>query len=381
LRASEERFRIASLSISDVVWEWDIDTGKLDWFGDIDRLLGYAQGEFPRTIEAWEALIAPEDRDRVMKALDHHLSTGDPYSQEYRVRRKDGSIAYWQDRGIAVRNEQAKAVRMFGAVTDITERRRAEEEIRKLNAELEQRVVDRTAQLEAANKELEAFSYSVSHDLRAPLRAIDSFSRIVLEEYANQLDAEASRLLNIVRSNTRTMDQLITDLLALSRVTRSEMQFSRIDMTTLAHSIYHEVASPEVQKKFVFSVAPLADAFGDPTLMRLVWSNLLSNAIKYTMPKDERIVQVGGRTEQGMNIYYVRDSGVGFDPNYTHKLFGVFQRLHKTEEFDGTGVGLAIVQRIIHRHGGRAWAEGKINAGATFYFSLPKKEAEHEQSE
>ena len=229
--------------------------------------------------------------------------------------------------------------------------------------------------MQAANKELEAFAYSVSHDLRSPLRAVDGFSRILLEEYADKLDAEGKRLLNVVRTNTQRMDQLITDLLTLSRITRGEMQFSRIDMTALAQSVYHEIASQKAQATFAFSVAPLPDALGDPVLLRQVWSNLISNAVKYTMPKDERRIEIRGayRAEDGMNVYFVKDNGVGFNPDYTHKLFGVFQRLHTTAEFEGNGVGLAIVQRIVHRHGGRVWAEGQVNQGATFYFALPQK--------
>jgi PAS domain S-box-containing protein len=299
---------------------------------------------------------------------------------ECRMRRKDGSIFWARYDGRFTKTADGTPC-FQGFIIDITDRKEAEEEISKLNVELEQRVIDRTTQLEAANEELEAFSYSVSHDLRSPLRAIDGFSNILLKEHTDKLDAEGLRLLNVIRTSTKHMDQLITDLLALSRVSMIELTFSRIDMTKMAHFIYHEIVPPEVQRKFAFFVTPLPDSNGDLVLLRQVWSNLVANAVKFTLLRDERRIEISGYTEKDMNIYSIRDTGVGFNPNYTHKLFGVFQRLHKSSEFEGNGVGLAIIQRIVHRHGGRVWAEGKINEGATFFFSLPIKEIKNEPHE
>ena len=251
------------------------------------------------------------------------------------------------------------------AIEDITERRRAEEVIRA-----------HTLELESTNRDLDAFSYSVSHDLRAPLRAIDGFSRIVLEEYASTLDPEARRLLDVIRNNTRRMGQLIDDLLDFSRLGRTEIHLSRIDMASMARSVFEELLPPGETGKTEFRVGSLPDAFGDPTLVRAVWANLLSNAIKFSGNKERRAVEVGGKTAGDENVYFVRDNGAGFDMRYINKLFGVFQRLHSLEEFEGTGVGLAIIQRIIQRLGGRVWAEGRVGAGAMFSFSLPRPNAD-----
>jgi signal transduction histidine kinase len=249
--------------------------------------------------------------------------------------------------------------------------------VNQLNAELEQRVLQRTAQLEAANRELETFSYSVSHDLRTPLRAIDGFSRILLDDYAGKLDDEGKRLLNVVRNNTSRMGQLIDDILQFSRNSRLEMTFSEIDMEKLAHEVVEELQPAIAKGKLQLEIEPIPPATGDQAMMHQVFVNLLSNAIKFSRSREPAIIKVGGSIKDDEAVYFVRDNGAGFDMQYADKLFGVFQRLHSINEFEGTGIGLAIVQRIITRHGGRVWAEGKINEGATIYFALPAKKNNH----
>ncbi|MBI3479823.1 MAG: two-component sensor histidine kinase [Nitrosomonadales bacterium] len=227
------------------------------------------------------------------------------------------------------------------------------------------------AQLEASNVELESFSYSVSHDLRVPLRAVDGFSRILLEEYQSKLDAEGQRLLNVVRDNTKRMAQLIDDILAFSRVGRVEVTRVEVDMEELVRNIMEELKPATAGRALKMEIKTLPPAHADRAMMRRVFANLLSNAIKFTRPKVLASIEVGAKSGAGETVYYVKDNGVGFDMKYVGKLFGMFLRLHGVDEFEGTGIGLAIVKRIITKHGGRVWAEGKVDEGATIFFALP----------
>jgi signal transduction histidine kinase len=236
--------------------------------------------------------------------------------------------------------------------------------------ELEQRVRARTAELEAANRELEAFSYSVSHDLRAPLRTVDGFSQAVLEDYGPHLPDDARRQLGLIRAGAQSMGALIDDLLAFARLSRQPLQAREVNMNRLVADCRAELAAELAGRSVEFRIADLPDAVGDPALLKQVWLNLLANALKFSRRRSPAVIEVGSAQDQGIAVYHVRDNGTGFDMRYAPKLFGVFQRLHRAEDFEGTGVGLALVQRVVHRHGGRVWAEAAVDRGAAFYFTV-----------
>ncbi len=368
LRESEAKFR--SLTEQALVGVYLIQDGVFRYVNPrMAEIFGYTVDELidrrgPRD------LTHPEDWPVVEENLRKRLAGEVPsIHYEFRGVTRDGRVLDVEVYGTRTLFQGRPAV--IGTLLDVTGRKRAEAEIRRLNEELEQRVRERTAQLEAANRELEAFSYSVSHDLRAPLRAIDGFSRVLLEDYADRLDEEGRRILGVIRDSTRRMGQLIDDLLAFSRLARAPIAVSDVPMDDLVRSVWAEVAA-ESDRNVEFRVQPLPPARADRAMVRQVWLNLLSNALKFTRPRPVAVIEVGGRVEGEEAVYYVRDNGVGFDMRYADKLFGVFQRLHRADEFEGTGVGLAIVQRVVRRHGGRVWAEGKVDGGATFYFTLPR---------
>jgi light-regulated signal transduction histidine kinase (bacteriophytochrome) len=255
---------------------------------------------------------------------------------------------------------------------DVTELKSAQRDIAELNRGLEEKITKRTEQLRQTNKELEDFSYSVSHDLRAPLRIIDGFGQILIEDYAGRLDEEGQQTIAVIMSNARKMGKLIDDLLQFSKTGKSELKTERVDMNSLVREVIQELKAGGMPIPGQLKQYKLGIAQGDGAMLKQVWVNLISNAIKYSGKKEQPLIEIGQAEKDGRRSYFVKDNGAGFDMKYAGKLFGVFQRLHSEEEFEGTGVGLALVQRIIVRHGGTIRAEGKLNEGASFYFTLPK---------
>ncbi len=371
LAESEERFRYF-FDHSPFGKAITLPSGQMRVNRALCEILGYSQDQL--SIRTWREITHPEDIESSARLIDS-LFAGERDSARFTQRfiHKDGSIV-WADVGmVSRRDKQGKTSHLMTGVIDITRRKQAEAELCKLNEELEKRVHDRTSQVEAVNCELEAFSYSVSHDLRAPLRHICGFVGRLKKTLGPTLPGQARHYLDQIADAADQMGRLIDDLLVFSRMGRTELRRGAVDLHRLVLDVIREL-EPELKgRNVLWSTGPLPVVQADPPMLRQVMLNLLSNAIKYTRPRDPARIQVGSRPgSPGETVIFVCDNGVGFDMTYLDKLFGVFQRLHTDQEFEGTGIGLASVRRVIARHGGRTWAEGKPGQGATFYFSLPQ---------
>ena len=370
-RAEEVRERLATIveSSQDAILSKTLDGTITSWNAGAEKMYGYTEAE---VVGRHISLIVPPERQEELAEIMAKLRGGEQIKQMETVRvRRDGSLIDISITTSPIKDDRGRIVGASTIARDITERKRAEEEVRRLNETLEQRVQGRTVELEAANRELESFSYSVSHDLRAPLRALDGFSQAILEDYADRLDNAGQDYLRRVRGAAERMGHLIDEMLKLFRVTRGELRRTAVDMSTLARLVIAELGKAEPRRVPQIEIMEGLWAEGDAPLLRVVLENLLGNAWKFTSKRQGAQIEFGGeQREDGQMVFYVRDNGAGFDMAYAGMLFGAFHRLHTDAEFEGTGIGLATVQRIVRRHGGRAWAQGEVGAGATIFFTL-----------
>lgn len=367
---SETHFRQLADAMPQIVWTADAN-GNVNYFNQ--RWYNYTGDPDGVKPDGWLPFLHADDCGRCSDAWKKSVASGEALQLECRLRGRGADSYRWHlIRAVPNRDEQGQIAGWFGTCTDIEDQKRVESEIRELNAALEHRVADRTAQLQASNKELEAFSYSVSHDLRAPLRSIDAFNQLAREDYGDRLGEQGRQYLDIVAKASKQMARLIDDLLYLSRVTRSQIRREPVDLTALAEGILANLKQVEPDRKVETVVAPGLCAQGDLQLLRVALENLLNNAWKFTSRREQARIEVGSGIHDGQRVFFVRDNGAGFDMHYVTRLFGAFQRLHSAEEFPGHGIGLATVQRIIHRHGGRIWVNAAVDQGATFFFTLPE---------
>ncbi|MDB5321983.1 MAG: Cyanobacterial phytochrome [Phycisphaerales bacterium] len=308
-----------------------------------------------------------------LEAINAELLRTGRWEGELTHTRRDGTKIVVASRWALQRDQSGNPVSVLETNNDISERKRAEEQLRKLNDELEQRVIDRTTELVATNKELEAFTYSVSHDLRAPLRHMAGYTELIQKNAPAVLDEKSRRYMRMIADAAKRMGELIDDLLAFSRIGRAETQKTMVSLDQLVKEALSDVRQDQGGRDIVWRVGELRNVYGDRSMLRLALCNLVANAVKFTRTRPRAEIEIGradGKADE--IVVFIKDNGVGFEMKYVNKLFGVFQRLHRTEEFEGTGIGLATVQRIINRHGGKVWAEGMVDRGATFYFSVPK---------
>jgi PAS domain S-box-containing protein len=375
LRESEARFRY----MTDVA-------PMLVWMSGVDQQCNYFNQAWlnftGRTIEqelgfGWAEGVHPDDYQRCVGIYTTAFDARQPFEMEYQLRRADGSYRWILDIGVPRFTPTGDFLGYLGSCFDIHDRKQAEADTRRINELLELRVQERTRQLEMANKELESFSYSVSHDLRAPLRHIAGFVELLQKRLdPSALDATSQRYLSIIAETTRQAGTLIDDLLAFSHMGRSEMRSMQVDLQQMVQEIQQELEPEIAQRQIQWQIDPLPIVQGDPSMLRLVVRNLVENAVKYTRLRTQTEIHIGSISNEQEDVVFVRDNGIGFNMQYAHKLFGIFQRLHSDPNYEGTGIGLANVRRIVHRHGGRTWAESTLNQGSTFYFSLPKQVVE-----
>lgn len=379
LAREEEKFH----TVADYTYDWEYWEGpakELHYMSpSCQRVTGYSPAEFHADPDLLYRIIHPDDA-HLMAAHQNNPRHHDTADVDFRIVRKDGTICWVGHACQPVFGRDGEFMGRRTSNRDITERKLAEAAVQNLTAELERRVAQRTAQLESANKELEEFSYSMSHDLRTPLRAIAGFAQILVDEKSGSLDSEGRRLLDVVHSNTLRMGLLIDELLEFMQLNRRQMTFGAVEMPQLVQKAFAALQAAEPERKLRLELKDPPPAWGDQTLIHHLWVNLLSNAIKFTLPRAEAVIEVGGSREGDESHYYVKDNGVGFDMKYANKLFKFFEHVHPGGQFEGSGTGLAMVKRIVSRHGGRVWAEGQVDAGATFHFTLPVKERRNDTS-
>jgi PAS domain S-box-containing protein len=362
--------RLAAIveSSDDAIMGKDLNGIITSWNKGAEKIFGYTAGEIVGTSVM---RLIPADRQQEENRVLENIKRGNSVAHFETLRQaKDGRLINVSITVSPIKDVTGEIIGVSKVAHDITDRKTAEEKIRQLNVELEQRVAERTAELEVANKELEAFSYSISHDLRAPLRAVNGFAGIVLEDFGAQLPEEGRSHLERIRAGALRMGALIDDLLAFSRLSRQAVNRQNVNTVKLVQNVLDELRPQREGRQLEIQIGNLPVCHGDPALLKQIWVNLVSNAIKYTRGREPATVEIGCAPENDENVFFVRDNGAGFDMQYANKLFGVFQRLHREDQFEGTGVGLAIVQRIVHRHGGRIWAKAEVNHGATFYFTI-----------
>lgn len=373
LRRSEERFQLAVSGTNAGLWDWCPGSDKVYYAARFRKLLGYSEEEFPNVLESINRVTHPDDAERLLEALKDYLEAPSHYrfEAEFRMRNKAGEYRWFQMCGRGLWSENGVPYRMLGWVLDIHRRKEAEMEVVELNAHLEDRVAERTAELEALNRELETFAYSVSHDLRTPLRGISGFSQILADRYSDELDETGKNYLDRIGAGVDRMGRLIDDLLKLSQVGRRGLKWSQVDVSAMSKAILDELKEIEPNRQVQVDIEPEIILRGDEALLRVLMENLLGNAWKFTVGREMARIEVGSLTDAHQKrVYFVRDNGAGFDMRFADKLFGPFQRLHQESEFPGTGIGLATVQRIVNKHGGKVWAEGVPDEGATIFFQF-----------